>query len=90
MTVVNPIALYEGEGRGGAPLGFGRLIRDLKPLGADVQDNFIGYQGPDGTAAGKYVYFNNFQLVHWGYGVGNEYTEAPENQDHFSTFVMEQ
>jgi len=43
MTVVNSVALYEGEGRGGAPEGFGRLMRDLRAVGGEAQDNFIGH-----------------------------------------------
>lgn len=63
MTVTHVISYYEGEGQDGAPQGFGRHIRDHGP-DSGVQDNFIGYQESLGIAGGKYVYFNDFALVH--------------------------
>ena len=53
----------------------------------DVQDNFIGYQESLGIAGGRYVYFNNFELVHQGYGAGTSYTEAPEESFEFQSFA---
>jgi len=87
MTVTHVLSYYEGEGQNGAPQGFGRQIRDLRPA-ADVQDNFIGYLAADGTVAGRYVYFNNFELVHQGRGAdGSELHEAPAESFEFDEFA---
>jgi len=88
MTVAHVISYYEGEGQDGAPQGFGRHIRDLRP-DMDVQDNFIGYQDGLGIAGGRYVYFNNFELVHQGHGVGMDYTEPPQDSWQFDSFYEE-
>jgi len=78
------VAVYEGGMRRGAIAHFGRMIRGEEVTGGPA-DSFIGFSDGHQTAAGRYVYYRDFELLYMGKKEG-DYTEAPEDSFQFDTF----
>ena len=76
-------AVYEGAVRRGDIAGFGRMIRDND--GSGTPDSFIGWSDGYEQAAGRYVYYRDFDLLYMGKKHG-PYTEPPEDAFVFDTF----
>ena len=83
--VYNTRWVYDGMWAENAPKGFGRMTRGYW----GNEDNCIGYFDGFNWAAGKYTYFKDFELLHWGL-TWNDYREPPHETRHFEDWFDEQ
>jgi hypothetical protein len=83
--VYNTRWVYDGMWAENAPKGFGRMTRGSW----GNEDNCIGYFDGFNRAAGKYTYFKDFELTHWGL-TWNDYREPPQESRHFTDWFDEQ
>jgi len=84
MEVYNTRWVYDGMWADQEPRGFGRMTRGYW----GNEDNCIGYFGGFNTGAGKYTYFKDFELRHWGL-TWDDYREPPQEDRHFTDWFEE-